>query len=87
MGRQNNITMCHILPWVKKVIGQKNLVKSTNLGLVKKIVSILLDLLKSTCPRKLRGFFYYCHFGVLFGLKTQFEKLGILVMMFDLLHV
>jgi hypothetical protein len=48
----------------------KNLVKSTNLRLVKNIVLIILDLLKSTCPQKLRGFFNLCHFGVLFGLKN-----------------
>jgi hypothetical protein len=48
----------------------KNLVKSMNLRLVKKTVLIVLDLLKLTCPKKLRGFFYRCHFGVLFGLKN-----------------
>jgi hypothetical protein len=73
--------MCHIWQWEKKAIDKKNLVKNTNLRLVKKIVPIELDLLKSTYPRRLRGFFYCCHFKVVFGLKTEFEKPKILVVM------
>jgi hypothetical protein len=64
--------------------GSKNLVKSTNLRLVKKTIPVILNLLKLTYLKKLKGFFYYCHFGVFFGLKTWFEKLEILVVLIAL---
>ncbi len=57
------------------MVGQKHYPK-----LVKKTILVVLDLLKSTCPRKPKWFLTPCHFGVLFGLKIQFEKRGILVM-------
>ncbi len=41
------------------------LLQSMNLRLVKKTFVIVLDLLKLTCPKKLKGFCYRCHFGVL----------------------
>jgi hypothetical protein len=73
MGRWNYLTTCHILSLVKKFnqkphleVGQKNHPIGTKL-------------LKSTCPRKLKWFLTPCQFGVLFGLKIQFEKLEILV--------
>jgi hypothetical protein len=47
----------------------QKLQKHHKLSLVRKTISIILDLLKSTCPRKLRGFFYAHHFGVSFDQK------------------
>ncbi len=58
----------------------KTSVKNTTLRLVKKTIPITLDLLKSTCLRKLKGFFYACHCGVSFDKKTWFGKPRILVM-------
>ncbi len=38
----------------------KTLGKNTTLWLVKKTILVILDLLKSTCLKKLKGFFYTC---------------------------
>jgi len=57
----------------------KTLIKNTILQLVKKTILVILDLFKSTCPKKLKGFFYTYHFGVPFDQKTWFEKQGILI--------
>jgi hypothetical protein len=60
------------LPQVKKFnqkhrlgVGQKHHPK-----VGKKTIIVILDLLKSTCPRNQSGFLTPCHFGVLFGLKN-----------------
>jgi hypothetical protein len=45
----------------------------------KKIILVILDLLKSICCRKLKGFFYTYHFGISFDQKTWFEKPRILI--------
>ncbi len=81
MKRWNDLTTCHILPIVKFFnpkhhlgIGQKDQPK-----VGKKNHLVILDLLKSFCPRKPKLFFDPYHFGVFFGLKIQFEKPGILV--------
>jgi hypothetical protein len=42
--------------------------------MVKKTILIILDMLKLTCPKNQSDFLTPCHFGVLFGLKIQFEK-------------
>jgi hypothetical protein len=47
-----------------------------------KTIPIILNLLKLTCPKNLKGIFYACHFRVSFDQKTYFEKLGILIVIY-----
>jgi hypothetical protein len=59
----------NILPLVKGY-QSKTPVKKTHTTISQKTIPIILNLLKLTCPRKLKGFFYAYHFGVSFDQKT-----------------
>jgi hypothetical protein len=64
------VTFDHWSKSISQKLQSKTLIKNTTLRLVKKTILVILDLLKLTCPKKLKGFFYACHFGVYFDLKT-----------------
>ncbi len=87
MGYILLVTFDHWSKSISQKLQSKTLIKNTTLRLVKKTILVILDLLKLTCPKKLKGFFYACHFGVYFDLKTWFEKPRILVVCLERLSL
>jgi hypothetical protein len=79
-GTKMTICIVYHLTTSQKKCWSKTLVKGTTLRLVKKIIPIVLDLLKSTWFKRPKGFFDTYHFGGFLNHKTWFEKPRILLM-------